>query len=329
MWLGAPLTNCSAPVDAYSSFIGGVAHWLRRPQWDASHVSCPSCGKHDAVRLLTQMYVPLGDMDRVLYIFHCSRCGEKDKSFVFVLRCMSFAGRVAGAEQAATGTPQPPTGPMFAEDDDWGDGEGVPPPAAVTKPVAAAGSPPAPAVDATAATAPQLLPPDDLCAGQVTSSKCDKYPFAHLDIFEEPAAAATHGSLEEQLREVEARAPGAAELGMGCEEEDDDAADVKRESEFFDAIALEPSQVVRWHPGGEPLLSTLDPVATGRCSCCGAPRRFECQLMPPLIYFLTRDVGEARNELHFSTALVFTCSQDCYSLTLPYVTEGVCVQREL
>jgi pre-rRNA-processing protein TSR4 len=50
-----------------------------------------------------------------------------------------------------------------------------------------------------------------------------------------------------------------------------------------------------------------------KCSICGSPRRFECQLMPNLINVLKKPAQSTSpdNQMEWGTCLVFTCENDC------------------
>ena len=63
-----------------------------------------------------------------------------------------------------------------------------------------------------------------------------------------------------------------------------------------------------WH-GGEPLWARPVSESPGPCSHCGAPKRFEMQLMPPLVYFLQESKCAGVGEWEWVTVAVFTCSE--------------------
>ncbi|KAJ3705698.1 hypothetical protein LUZ61_009403 [Rhynchospora tenuis] len=80
-----------------------------------------------------------------------------------------------------------------------------------------------------------------------------------------------------------------------------------------------PEQCFRYSYGGNPLFPVANVPKPGECKSCGSAKRFELQLMPPLLYFLHEASDESSN---FSidgwtwlTITVCTCSKSCCSGT--------------
>ena len=79
--------------------------------------------------------------------------------------------------------------------------------------------------------------------------------------------------------------------------------------------------VCRYCWKGEPVLMTSlqPPTEIKHCTACGAERRFECQLMPPLIYIIQTklhppDNGDEQPKVvEFGTVLVYSCSASCWN----------------
>lgn len=75
-----------------------------------------------------------------------------------------------------------------------------------------------------------------------------------------------------------------------------------------------------------PLLITDKTLpAPSACHYCGAPRVFELQLMPPLVYLLKASSGV---DIEFGTVLVYTCSKSCWHDGSLACEEYICVQSE-
>ncbi|KAK7195922.1 Programmed cell death protein 2, C-terminal putative domain containing protein [Novymonas esmeraldas] len=237
--------------------------------------------------------------------------------------------------------------PLFGGgDDDWGDGEDD---------WGADGSPaeeirPSPAiedVDSNSACKP---------AEAVMLSEQPTYPLAvpgmtvplkgtvytsglPLDLYEEPPPKRRKElTIEEQLAAAESLYGSGAAVDTSGFEEDDETPAEECVREYMEQMELAPSQCVRWCPGGAPLRTSIAPVGVNGdalpppCPACGGARQFEMQLTAPVVYYLTRDIGEVKNTaLHFSNVLVYTCSNHCYSTSSshPYLPEYVVVEDEM
>ncbi|KAG5468401.1 hypothetical protein LSCM1_02381 [Leishmania martiniquensis] len=160
-----------------------------------------------------------------------------------------------------------------------------------------------------------------------------------LDLYEEPALKQKKKvSLEEQLAAAESVYGSCAALDTSGFEEEDEAPAETCVREYMEQMERSPSQCVRWCPGGRPLRTSTMPIGVNGsslpppCPACGSARRFEMQLTAPVVYYLTKEIGEARNTaLHFSNVLVYTCSMNCYNTgsNLPYLPEYAVVEDEL
>jgi hypothetical protein len=215
-------------------------------------------------------------------------------------------------------------GPSFAVDDDWGDDSNEPS-------MAIAAAPPAVEV-ILGPTAPRRVAfqraPPGRTVGRLPAAP---FPLLALDTFEEPAKEKeNHGTLEEQLRAVDAvHGEGSGVIDMTSVEDDDETDEERLLRKFVKRIDRCPSQCLRWCPDSQPLLCQVERSTKIPACGCGAPRRFEFQLVPPAIYYLTRTLGEKNHKLHFGTALVYTCSVNCYLEETAYSPEYVLVQSEI
>ncbi|CCW66447.1 unnamed protein product [Phytomonas sp. Hart1] len=152
-----------------------------------------------------------------------------------------------------------------------------------------------------------------------------------LSLFIEPQLKKENlGSIEDQLRDAQKKYGEAAALDTTSFENDDETPAERCVRKYVERIAQVETQCVRWCPDGEPLRSSLSAINVPLCSLCNGKRRFELQLTSPLVYFLTKDKGEEKNDtLHFSNVLLYTCSNNCYSETTPYAQEYVVVEEEI
>ena len=114
---------------------------------------------------------------------------------------------------------------------------------------------------------------------------------------------------------------------------------------FYKKVSKYSQQLLRYDLGGEPLLITAQPDLLSRvpaCEYCHAPRTFEFQFMPGLIYFLQQSlnaiqscqstVGLPLSSPEYGTVLVFTCGKSCWNdskTDSTFKTEWVFVQPDV
>eukprot|EP00850_Spirogloea_muscicola_P011246 SM000069S20683 [mRNA] locus=s69:112422:115512:- [translate_table: standard] len=117
----------------------------------------------------------------------------------------------------------------------------------------------------------------------------------------------------------EEEAPGEAWEGEVYEHDQALTAD-RSYLRFKKRLDRSPEQCLRYAFQGEPVWPGAQAVPPPPpCPLCGAPRVFELQLMPPLVYFLeeamhaTDAIGP--ESWKWSTLAVFTCSQSCIDTT--------------
>ena len=83
-------------------------------------------------------------------------------------------------------------------------------------------------------------------------------------------------------------------------------------TKFKERVGREPDQLLRYARHDEvPLWAVASSQCTSvpPCSVCSAPRTFEFQLLPTLLYIL--GLGKAESDMDWATIAVFTCSADC------------------
>ncbi|KAK9110583.1 hypothetical protein Sjap_018643 [Stephania japonica] len=107
---------------------------------------------------------------------------------------------------------------------------------------------------------------------------------------------------------------------------------------FKKRLDAHPEQCFRYLFGGKPLLAMKELEEPGRCQSCGAPRKYEMQLMPPLLYFLHEadDDGTSTHTVQhwdWMTLIAYTCSKSCFdaanrSGSWSILEEAVIVQVE-
>jgi hypothetical protein len=174
LWLGAPderITTTSASdlsSALYEHRVGGQPVLMYPTNTSANAnatkeqlevLKCPTCKSNHDVALLSQVFAPLFDQERILYVFICKKCakgitalqqqtqsrsgGDLSKHFdkaIFAVRCQNFTpdavkkyetlfsdeATTTNTEEgkkteATTTTTTTKTTGAFVEDDDWGD----------------------------------------------------------------------------------------------------------------------------------------------------------------------------------------------------------------
>ncbi|EER16055.1 programmed cell death 2, putative [Perkinsus marinus ATCC 50983] len=99
-------------------------------------------------------------------------------------------------------------------------------------------------------------------------------------------------------------------------------ADDEAHKDFEMLAKANPGHVIYYCRGGEPMWLTSmgkQPSMPTRCQLCGAPREFEFQIQPQLVY-------KASCDFDFGVVVVYTCSADC--AIQGYAREFTAVQDE-
>eukprot|EP00760_Papus_ankaliazontas_P002428 PhM_4_TR10997/c0_g2_i1/m.80903/K14801/TSR4; pre-rRNA-processing protein TSR4 len=271
--------------DMYGMKVGGHPVWVY-PGVRAQHsLRCRVCQAE--LLLLTQIYAPLGDYDRVLYILGCRN--NNCKSFL-ALRAQRFVA----PEDGVVGEGGNVVGETFKEDDDWGDDEEVQQEQQQQEDeeeVAAV-------VDIFA----NIEPLHDV--------RTPAFPATILHpLSEAEATAAYEARVRKEMANVKVEEADAAtmndpminpEYEKGTEEDDD-----KNTARYFKHMDKCKNQVVRWQPNGKQLLIKTEEIPEpAPCPLCGGARHFEMQLLSTAVYLIN---GSSDDGLSFGTLLMYTC----------------------
>lgn len=333
------------------SRIGGNILLFRSAE-NPSHVfKCPSCKSFDHVSLISQVFAPEGCNDRILYVLTCSKCSSSSKalntrkekikgkmelvkqngrptSFSFALRSQNFNKKLY--EKKLKGLSDHPQiheengkegKPMFEEQNEWGDSDDVQCTKETLETHAKVETPEVFGEKIVEEFAVERR--NNVLRSKFGSQYTEGIP---LDIYCEDLKDIR--SIEEEVTRKFGDLSRLVEDGEG-ETDDTNRLDSLIEN-YMSIVEQNPLQCIRWNPDGEPLRTSLEEIAVPPCAFCGAERRFELQLTAPTVYFLTKDIGETKNEfLHFSNILVFTCSGNCNSKDAPYIEEFTVTEAEL
>mmetsp|Transcript_41592 Transcript_41592/g.114630 ORF Transcript_41592/g.114630 Transcript_41592/m.114630 type:complete len:333 (-) Transcript_41592:258-1256(-) len=296
-------------LDLSISRLGGSPAWLRQLGHPPAAIACGVCGQPSVfVGQLDATYEAL--RCRALHIFSCLNpsCGADDRAWR-ALRSVAPWPKVAAPEAQEVIMPE----------DSGGDALSL----GAAQWLGISAHPCAPGVRG-------VVP--------LVSLPC----FA-LDIYDEPPPLPKSGASELQLferyrnsefaaedlaaAEVLASAGGGGDAAEGARDGAVHSPEVDVEScsgdewfmKFQRRLERSPAQVVRYSWGASPLWISDPPEEVENnawpppCGLCGAPRVFEMQLMPTLLYELRRrcpeQVGDA--DIEWGTVLVYTCAGDC------------------
>ncbi|CAG0885245.1 unnamed protein product [Darwinula stevensoni] len=103
-------------------------------------------------------------------------------------------------------------------------------------------------------------------------------------------------------------------LAMACKGEEDRVF-----QQFSETIKREPEQVIRYSRTSSPLWVSdkKRPSESDIPPChCGAPRKFEFQILPQMLIHLRVDERDSES-IDWGTIAFFTCSQDCHQDSCP------------
>ncbi|XP_061578214.1 programmed cell death protein 2-like isoform X2 [Cololabis saira] len=305
--------------------VGGEPDW---PDWPRPESPC--CGRcGGAAALLLQVYCPLAASryHRTLHVFACpsSACSGRPEAWT-ALRCQ---GLEAPGAPGGPGGPSPPR--QEATDwcdsaEDWGEEEEE------EEPGRTGGGEEIQVQDGTEEKAP-------VCETDVSRQLQDLSltplkdvptfrPF-FISVAEESDFCGEDKVLDhaQQLLKDYERREGRVAGGLEEEEEGGGGGEKYEKSKarhgdavfsrFMKTVSLCPQQILRYCRGGSPVFVTKPPSSmeqvVPRCSRCGGSRTFELQLMPALVGLLQRTDGSAQAELEFSTVLVYTCTDSCWT----------------
>lgn len=302
-----PVTDSSTLLrHRFPSKVGGRPAWLDPVHIPTSALLCPTT--QHTLQFLLQLYAPLEDtphaFHRTVYLFISPRGGQLDHPGHAV------ALRTQLPRDNVWYPPHPPS-------------ERLPPSLDAALHDAALRCDPWQAVHHER---PQAAPPNVPAPTKVLTL----LPERMLDVREE----VLDDEEEEQHAFMEGVADGDDDNEDGVSAAAMDSVEVmlspeqRHFAEFATRVAPDPDQVVRYcfQPGAAPLTPLLQPpppTTIPPCSSCGAPRRFEFQVMPQLISVLGIDASDP-NALDFGTIAVYSCQASCTGTG--YVQEWVWVQ---
>lgn len=350
--------NDNNDEDAFAilcNFIGGIPFWLRSDALPSeAQIECEQC--HVPLVQLMQLYAPLDDrtdlaFHRVIHVLACAACGDRfqvlrsqlPKVNAFYAEETMHVTKVVEAAQIAArkeplcwcGLPARKrcarcTTQAYCSKQhqkaDWPNHRA----SCVAPSDASPAAAPAPA--SPAAAAPRVT-----------------LPRLHFVTEPEP----TSSERLEARREKDAAAMKNAKLVTSEEAEsfpDDELDEAVSEqtqgrdvlyARFQRRVAAASEQLVRyWHWDGtgdvcergdeQVLWATSSTAQTSSrqvppCEHCGAKRSFEFQLMPQLLYFVTKQ-SKACATIDFATLVVYTCSASC-AATSAYINEHTFTQK--
>jgi pre-rRNA-processing protein TSR4 len=266
--LGIPADPVCVPAEDGVSKLAGIPHWLCGEPPSLQSSKCSKCS-HALALILTADCPISDDFDRILYLFVCPNCGGDARVF--------RQKRPAPDPRAAAASP------LFTAD-------------SLTRPTHIS------ARDLLAAL-PEPPPPSARRGAQKKPRKqreVGQWPGIYIETFDEPEA-----TIDPEVRFEMSSSVDSA----GGEDDDSFRPSVVVDPvlvEYNTRISREPAQVLRYCRFGAPLLQEEVQFQVPNCPACGAPRVFELELVPTVIYLL-----DPASEMDFGPILVYTCSEDC------------------
>jgi pre-rRNA-processing protein TSR4 len=333
----------SSGIDGLSfNFVGGAPQWLTGAPSDAQ-VQCTRCAEVPMTQLV-QLYAPLDDehaFHRVLHVFACPACGSAFR----LLRSQLTKGEAALPETAAVcfcGLPARKQCAKCTDQSycsrahqklDWPRHKllcGIP----ADQPIA--DLPPRPTALPRIKFATEL----ELSAAERLRirRRQDANFLAKHNIQRSNAAAGGDGDGGDDDDSQESLAEADLDEAVG----DSKASRDELFARFQRRIAADPEQLLRyWHWDGtgdlfergdaQVLWATstapqTSAAAVPPCEHCGAKRNFEFQIMPQLLYYVSKNNAAATANVDFATLVCYTCSASCKPPTT-YTAEHIHVQK--
>ena len=343
IWLGLALPNShpsEGEEDAYYCKAGGSPVWLH-----ANHrIACgvPECSRE--CQLVAQLFVPLQQLNRVLYVFACT-----EQSHQVVQEGWKV---IRGQTIEADTDTEAPKEDAFKADTDWGGGDddgfgdgGFDDSDDDSSPF---GKQVAAPIEAPPTTTESSFSTELIDNMTYTSpSECEPtipYKMVPLDVVEEPSEGQTDvGRDIEQYRIKYASAiADIAELGVSTEgagsapeEYEKSGSNAQRAFlKFTKRVSREPSQVIRWCFGGKVLNpSGVKHATVSACGNCGAPRVPEAQVLSTAFLFISQEalslagLKDETDSAAFAAATIYSCSKSCHAGE-SYVEEAIRVEVE-
>ncbi|CAM8909529.1 unnamed protein product [Rhodiola kirilowii] len=318
--------NYSESADHYTSKIGGVPDWPLNVE--RGLLECGACGC--SLSLVSQVYAPVHTAgmkieDRTIYVFGCvkAECGDNNASWRALRLQKIHDGNV---QDASTQAPDPKSSASgssisFSDDEDDENPISLEELSKAFKDLASSTSHSSKGSAKKQHKMPWTSVKDSPLnlKPRVNSSGAPVLPCFYLYIQEEPTAKVNNSKLL-PLDDNRINIPDHESETWDKEDyEYDKALGADRTYlKYKKIIDGCPEQCFRYKCGGKPLLATETVYAPSPCQLCGAPRHYEMQLMPPLVYFLNE--GAEMNPKYsidnwnWMTLIVYTCSKNCSSL---------------
>jgi len=260
------------PAEAGVTKVGGVPHWICAEPSEFSACNCPHCGSKLGLLVSADCPVSSG-YDRVIFLFICPRCGKEARAWRQKKISPLEDEDIIPIPKAPEPVKEKNTNDLLAALDAF---NMAPTPTQTTNKQQKKGK-----------KKPKV------------QYETGAFPAYYVSIFDEPEAM-----LDPDRPVI---ISGSAD-STGSDMAEEDGAEVDPILvEFNERISRVPNQVLRYSRGSEPLLQDPLEIVAPPCPCCGAPRVFEFEVIPTVIYMLAPD----SEELDFGPILVYTCANDC------------------
>uniref|UniRef100_A0A7N0TRF6 Programmed cell death protein 2 C-terminal domain-containing protein n=1 Tax=Kalanchoe fedtschenkoi TaxID=63787 RepID=A0A7N0TRF6_KALFE len=318
----------SEPADHYTSKIGGIPD-LPFPveTLGPGLLECATCGC--SLSLVSQVYAPVHTAEikieeRTIYVFGCVQpeCGHSHLSWraLRLQKLHDGSAHDASPQALDKSVVSCPTVGLWDDDDqDVNDDFNLEELSKAFKDLASLTSHSSKEnakkqLNKTSKTSVKDSPLD--LQSQVISSSAPVLPCFYLYIQEEPSATVNRSKpLLPDENQFNLHDHEAETWDQENYEYDKALSADRTYLKYKKIIDSCPQQCFRYKYGGKPVSATQTVHEPSPCQLCGAPRLYEMQLMPPLVYFLHEGADESKkysvDNWNWMALIVYTCSKNC------------------
>lgn len=262
-----------------------------------SSLVCEKCAS--PLVFVLQVYAPVDEAkDRTLYIFGCNDERCKGLATWRAVRCQV----TANADLSAKGTGEETSATVSSNSQDLWNLDTVEVELDEIEALLQSRE--------TSVETPKLSSVVEDAKDEKPSCVGDSSVSVYLDVVEEPYRDLT-AETKQRYKKYETEVAGDVDGSTGGLQSEKYEEGTKEElalEAFQDKLQLLPNQCLRYAYSGSPLWPIpQEKLAVAPCEACGAPREFELQVLPSVLYLSNGAFGN----MDWSSVLIYSCSQSC------------------